>query len=86
LANRYADAFEKRWFDRTGEETLGASDIQTLNDLGGSFERVQHIGVVLAPRAMVIAVVGAATLPLTPLIVAEVGASQLLMQLAKALF
>ncbi|HEX6976725.1 MAG TPA: hypothetical protein VF147_20095 [Vicinamibacterales bacterium] len=54
FATGYAEAFEQRWFDRnggSGAEALGTADIQSLNDLGGSFDRVVHIRPVIAPRA-----------------------------------
>lgn len=85
LANRYSDAFERRWLDQSGEDALGSSDFQALNDLGGSFERVQQIRPILATRAMVGAVVAGALIPMLPLFVAEVGAATLLQRLAKAL-
>lgn len=85
FASRYVEAFERRWLDRGGEEALGAQDIQAFNDLGASFERVQQMRVVVAPRAMVTAVVAGAALPLLPLAMAEVGAATLLATLAKAL-
>lgn len=85
LAHRYSDAFERRWLGRTGEEALGDSDFQALNDLGGSFERVEQIRPVLVTRAMVTTVIVAAALPMVPLVVAEVGAATLLARLARTL-
>ncbi|MCC6551927.1 MAG: hypothetical protein IT372_02750 [Polyangiaceae bacterium] len=84
LANRYSDAFERRWYDRSGEEALGAQDFQALNDLGGSFERVQQMRAMVAPRMMVTLVVAGAVLPLLPLVMAEIGLAALLERLAKA--
>jgi hypothetical protein len=85
LANRYSEAFERRWFDSSGEDALGTPDLQSLNDLGGSFERVQQMHTVVAPRAMLVMVVVGAALPMLPLIVAEVGATTLLVRLGKAM-
>ncbi len=85
LANRYSDAFERRWLDRSGEEALGSADFQALNDIGGSFERVEQIRPVLVTRSLLLSVLGSAALPMLPLIVAEVGAAELLARLAKAL-
>lgn len=85
FANRYTDAFERRWLDRPGEEALGSPDIQSLADLGGTFGRVEQIRPLLVPRITVAFVVAGAFLPMLPLAIAEVGAATLLMRLAKVL-
>jgi hypothetical protein len=83
LAHRFTDAFERTWFRRSGDEVLHASEIQSLNDLGGSFERLEHMRIVVAPRALVEAIVAAAVVPMLPLAAAELGAHELLLRLAK---
>ena len=86
FAGRYVDAFERKWLAATGDQALGTSDIQSLADVGGSFERVRKMRVVIVPRAVIAALVGGAVLPMVPLVLAEVGAARLVAHLAKAIF
>jgi hypothetical protein len=85
LAKHFVDAFETRWLDCTSAELLDASSIQSLNDLGGSFERLQTMRVIVAPRVVLQTVVAAAVAPMVPLVVAEVGAATLLSRLIQTL-
>jgi hypothetical protein len=86
MAKHYVDAFEARCLPRSGGDLLGEASIQSLNDLGGTFERVQTMRVIVAPRPVILTVVAAAVVPLLPLAVAEVGATTLLVRVAKHLF
>lgn len=85
LAKHFVDAFEGRWLARSGDELLDVQAISHLNDLDGAVERVPTMRVVVAPRAVIQTVLAAAMIPLLPLVVAELGALELLERLAKAL-
>lgn len=71
LASRYADEFERKWIQRgvSGDEPLvGSADIQSLADMGGSFELVDRMRMVPFGKETVIqllAISGAPLLPLT---------------------
>ncbi len=60
------------------------SDTQSLNDLGGSFERVQEMRVVVGSRYLVLTVLAGALLPMVPLVLAEIGAVELVLRVGKA--
>jgi hypothetical protein len=85
FAKRYSDAFEHRWLRRPGEEALGTSDLQSLNDLGGSFERAQRMRTLVAPLLTICLVVAGAVIPMLPLVLAHIGAIQLLMKLVRSI-
>jgi hypothetical protein len=70
LATRYVQEFETKWVeDETpAEETLlGTGDIQSLADIGGSYERLVEMKVTPLDRRTVIAFGLASLLPLLPL-------------------
>jgi len=70
LATRYVQDFEHKWI-RGGapadEALLGTGDIQSLADIGGSFERLASMKVTPLDRYTVIAFAVAAVVPLLPL-------------------
>jgi hypothetical protein len=84
FASRYANAFERRWIGAEGDDALGAPAVQALSDLGGTYERVEHIRVVLVSRATVAALLAGAIGPMLPVLAADVGATTLLLRIAKA--
>ncbi|MBX3189186.1 MAG: hypothetical protein KF819_19340 [Labilithrix sp.] len=86
FANRYAGAFEHECMQQSGHESLGASSIQALNDLGGSFERVEAIRMLLLPRAVLVAVVAGALVPMLPLALADAGFAEALLRVGEAIF
>lgn len=70
LATRYVQDFERKWVrgdPPAGETLLGTGDIQSLADIGGSYERLASMKVLPLDRYTVIAFAAAAIVPLLPL-------------------
>ena len=70
LATRYVQDFEHKWLEEgaaADETLLGTGDIQSLADIGGSFERLATMKVTPIDRRTLIAFVLASVLPLLPL-------------------
>ena len=70
LATRYVQEFEHKWVHGAGpsdETLLGTGDIQSLADLGGSFERLLTMKLLPLDRGTVVAFALASVLPLLPL-------------------
>jgi len=85
LAHRYVREFDIKWLRGgapPGEELIGSGDIQSLADIGASFERVQGMRLWPFGRTAVIMVVVATLAPLTPLLLTMMP----LAELAKKLF
>ena len=72
LANEYTQSFERKWIRREapgGEPLLGSADIQSLADLGNSFEIVRKMRPVPFDLWTVIfPMVAAAAIPFLPLV------------------
>jgi hypothetical protein len=89
LAQRYVDSFEERWVtaqSETTEQLLGSADIQSLADLGNSFDMVREMrpvpfGVDEITR---LAVVTAA--PLFPLLLTIFSPEELITRVIRVLF
>lgn len=88
FAHEYVCAFRARWLTQPLADpaaALGTSDLQSLADLGNSFNPVAEAGVVpISTRALITILVGA-VLPMVPLVVASVPLPTLLAHLGKAL-
>ena len=89
LAQRYVREFDRKWL-RGGapadEPLIGSADIQSLADLGNSFEVVK--GMRLAPFTMrtVLQLAVATLLPVAPLMLTMISLEELLVRLLKAVF
>lgn len=81
FAHRFTRAFEARWFDASGEEALGASDISSLADLGGSYEVVPELGVFLWSRRIVILLAASALLPMGVVALFDLGVPALVLRI-----
>jgi len=71
LALRYAAEFDRKWLRggaAPGEELLGSGDIQSLADMGGSFERIEQMRPVPFGLKDVTALVAACLLPMVPVL------------------
>jgi len=70
VASRYVDGFDQKWL-RGGapldEQLVGSGDIQSLNDLAGSFEVVQSMRQFPFSKTVVLQTAIAALLPVLPL-------------------
>ena len=89
LAGRYAHEFEAKWL-RGGtpadERLLGSGDIQSLADLGNSFEVVKSMRVVPISRDAVLQVAAAILVPLLPLALTLMSLEDLVKRLVGVLF
>ena len=70
LAQSYTRSFDDKWItpERKSEELLGSSDIQSLADLGGSYERIRRMRPVPIDIRQLVSLVLAAVLPMVPLL------------------
>ena len=88
LSRRYADEFADKWIRGTppaGEPLIGSADIQSLADLGNSYDKVRGMSVVPVTRGAVAQLVVAAMLPLIPLLLTLISFEELLKRLVKIL-
>ena len=88
LAAQYTRAFAAKWL-RTDpppdEPILGTPDLQSLNDLGGSFGLIKNMSPLPITMSQVIMLVLAAALPFTPLILVVIPLDQLIIDSARKL-
>jgi len=71
FARRYADEFTQKWLrdiPPRDETLVGSADIQSLADLGNSFDSVRSMSVVPVSRATIVQLVVVVLLPLVPLL------------------
>jgi hypothetical protein len=88
LALRYAREFDQKWLRggaRPGEELLGSGDIQSLADMGGSFERIVDMGPVPFSLKDVMALVAACLVPMVPVLAAAMPVEQVVATLLQIL-
>jgi hypothetical protein len=70
LGSRYTQAFQRKWIDETEpnqQQMMGSSDIQSLADLGNSFEIIRKMRIVPAELSDFIAMVLPGLIPALPL-------------------
>lgn len=89
FAQRYVSEFEQKWLRggaTSGETPLGSSDIQSLADLGNSFEAIRQMrSIPFTPRALVqLAIVTLA--PVAPLALTMISLEELLQRVVKVIF
>jgi hypothetical protein len=71
LALFYTQSFHHKWIQGAapeGEQLLGSGDIQSLADIGGSFERIRNARILPFERRTVLVIAAAALLPMVPLV------------------
>jgi len=89
LAQRYVRDFEQKWL-RGGapadEPLVGSADIQSLADLGNSFEVVKGMRSVPITREAVVQLAVLTLLPLLPLLLTMISFEELLGRLLKVVF
>lgn len=89
LAERYVREFDAKWL-RGGapanEPLLGSGDIQSLADLGNSYEVVRSMRIVPIKRDDVLRLVGATLAPIVPLALTMMSLEELLKKLLGVLF
>lgn len=88
LSRQYADEFADKWIRGApppGEALIGSADIQSLADLGNSFDKVRGMSVIPITRGAVAQLVIAALLPLVPLLLTLISFEELLKRIVKIL-
>jgi hypothetical protein len=89
LAQRYVREFDLKWLRGgapTDEPLVGSADIQSLADLGNSFEFVRSMSVVPFKRDTVMQLAGITLLPVVPLLLTMISLEELLKGLFKVVF
>jgi len=89
LAQRYVREFDQKWIRGgapPGENLLGSSDIQSLADLGNSFEVVAQMKPIPFTGRALVRLVIAALIPISPLILTMIPAEELAQRVLKMLF
>ncbi len=88
LLNRYNQSFHEKWADGCapeGETFLGSSDIQSLADLGNSYERVQGMRTIPFGRQAVLKLAAIVSLPAIPAILLAMPLKEIVKSVLKAL-
>jgi hypothetical protein len=88
LGGRYVREFEQKWIEgkgAPGEPLLGTGDIQSLADIGGSYERLDKMSVVPFDRRTVLAFAAAAAIPMIPLLLTVISLRELMQLFVKAM-
>ena len=86
LAQRYVREFDDKWLRGgapAGEPLVGSADIQSLADLGNSFELVRSMRAVPFTRDVVLQLAVITLLPVVPLLLTMVSLEELLKGLLK---
>jgi len=89
LAERYVREFDAKWLRGgapPGESLVGSADLQSLADLGNSFEVVRTMRAVLVTRDAIIQLGVATLVPLLPLLLTMMPLEELLKKLFGILF
>jgi len=87
LARRYVDEFRRKWlFEPTGESPVGAQDIQSFNDLGGSYATSAATRLYPFSVRSVINVWGGAIIPMIPVLFATTPVSEIALRFGKIMF
>jgi hypothetical protein len=69
LGSRYTDAFDRKWVHFTeppSEQLLGTADIQSLADLGNSYEVIAEMSIMPITKKLAVQLAALAALPLLP--------------------
>jgi hypothetical protein len=88
LAKRYVDEFDAKWLQGSGqggEPLVGSADVQSLADMGNSFEVVRSMRLVPITRDTLVQLVVMTLLPVAPLLLTMISLEELLGQLLKVL-
>jgi hypothetical protein len=88
LASRYTDEFDRKWMRQAvsrDESLVGSADIQSLADMGGSFDLVDRMRMVPFGKETVIQLLAITGLPLLPLTLTLFSPQEVLTRLLEAL-
>ena len=89
LAAHYVRDFQRKWVKGEvpdGEALLGSADIQSLADLGGSFEIVRKMKPIPIDLNTLIALAGSAVVPLLPLVLTVLPMDEIVRKVFSLLF
>ena len=89
LAARHAEEFDQKWLRSTkplSEPLIGSPDISSLADMGGSFDVVQRMNIVLVSVRSVVWLLIYILGPVLPLVLTMMPLSELLLKIAGVLF
>jgi hypothetical protein len=89
LAQRYVREFDSKWLRGgvpAGEPLLGSADIQSLADLGNSFEIIRGMSLVPFTRNTIVQLGVITLLPVAPLLLTVIPLEELLKQLLRVVF
>jgi hypothetical protein len=88
LASAYTQAFEAKWIKggAANEELLGTADLQSLADLGNSFEVVENMRIVPFSKDHALLLALAAALPMLPLLLIVLPLNELIVRGVKSVF
>ncbi len=89
LAQRYVRDFDAKWLrgdGSDGEQFLGTGDIQSLADLGNSFEVVRSMRIVPVTKDAMFQLAVATVAPIVPLVLTLMPLEELLKKLFGILF
>jgi hypothetical protein len=88
LASTYTQAFHAKWIkgSPTREELLGTADLQSLADLGNSFEVIGNMRIVPFSRNDALLLALAAVLPMLPLLLFVLPLNELIVRSVKGIF
>jgi hypothetical protein len=89
LAQRYVREFDDKWLRggaAPGEPLVGTADIQSLADLGNSFDLVRSMRLVPFTRNTVLELAVITLVPVTPLLLTMVSLEELLKRLLQVVF
>lgn len=88
FSRQYVDEFSRKWIRSTApprEPLVGNPDIQSLADLGSSFDKVRGMSIVPITRSVIVQLVAIALLPLVPLLLTLISFEELLKRIVKFL-
>ena len=88
LAQRYVESFEQKWVrdPAPSEELLGSGDIQSLADLGNSYDIVREMRPVPFGLQDITRLAAATAAPLVPLLLTIFSPEELIMRVIKVVF
>jgi hypothetical protein len=84
LASRYVYEFDMKWLRGGGgnpEEFVGSADIQSLADMGGSYDLIHSMRSVPITMQIIVSFVVATLLPVAPLLLTVMPLKELLRKL-----
>ena len=88
FSRRYVDEFDEKWLRGSAsrdEPLVGSADIQSLADLGNSFETISSMRVVPITRGAVVQLIVVTLLPLVPLLLTLISLEELIKRIVKVL-